>query len=129
MNASVRLAGSDEPVRERDTARPAAPHGPTREHVAGVDIDSLPIGTQLLVTTHNSSYHLTVVDPAERRVLIAGGAQFSVPRLGWVEGTWVGGGVMSPGHLQVGLPMALFASEQPIVTSRVYSVAIERPVA
>jgi hypothetical protein len=125
-----------QPTAEEGSRAPHQRHDPTgpprsvsrRTPVSGIDIDRLARGSELIVVTKNSTYHLTIVDPAARRVLIAGGAQFPVARMGSVEGA-KRGPLTCVGHLQVGLSMELLAAGQPIVTSRVYSIAVEDPAA
>jgi hypothetical protein len=115
------FVGAREPV-----AAPPSRPTPQGEPVAGVDIDALPFGSEVTVVTRNSTYHLTVADPAARRVLISGGQHFSVPRFGWVRGARNQNGITCLGRIQVGQSMALVAAGQPIVTTHVYSITVTR---
>ena len=94
--------------------------------VDGVALEALEPDTVLVVRTRHSSYRLVVLDGAQQRVLLSGGAHFPESTEVWVEGATAGGSTLKMGWIGVGLRLEIWEGRRRITTSRVESVTIER---
>lgn len=73
----------------------------------GVDLRSLSPSDALSFHTHNSEYHLVLIDPRECRVTVQGGALFSEPTEVVVRGATRGGSMLRTGWVAVGFQVEL----------------------
>ena len=87
---------------------------------SGIDVSGLEPLTRLRVRTLNTLYHLIVLSPEESKVLIQGG-RFAEP----VEASLGYGGGMLKTHIGLGMPMAIYRENGPVMTSPVRSVQAE----
>jgi hypothetical protein len=93
--------------------------------VEGVALPSLETGTVLNVMTRHSEYHVVVLDPVRRRVLVTGGRLFPESTEMRCEGATAGGSALKVGWIGVGLRLEMSIGRQRIMTSRVERVTIE----
>lgn len=89
-----------------------------------VDVQTLAPGTELVVDTLNSRYHLVVIDRSDRSVLVHGGALFDAATPARIEGSVSGGIVLRPGWITVGRSLGLIDGERRVVTSPVRSIVV-----
>jgi hypothetical protein len=90
----------------------------------GVDLQSLPPRTELVVDTRNSQYRLTVLDES-LNALVQGGRYFARQTVARVEGSTIGGSLLRIGWIGLGLCLEISVSGQRICTSRVRSIRID----
>ena len=88
-----------------------------------IDVDAL---TTLVVQTENSVYHITILRPHAREVLVQGGMFFTVRTRACLSGSSFGGSCLKLGWVGVGLRMEFHAEDQWVITSHVRSIAVER---
>ena len=93
---------------------------------SGVLVDVLPPSAAIVITTRNSRYRVVVVDGATRHVRVTGGKLFPESTEMLLEGAMTDAGIIKPGWISVGLPVAISTGLRRITTSRVESVAFER---
>lgn len=94
----------------------------------GVDLRSLPPGTELVVDTRNSRYRLVMLEDGPN-VLVQGGPYFGQETVARVEGSIVRGSLLKIGWIGLGLCLEMSARGQRIVTSCVRSIRIANSVA
>ena len=92
------------------------------ETARGIDVGDLDPLSQVVVKTRNTRYTLTVLNPADRKVIIQGGNFFGVPTEVQVEGSSFGGDAL--GSIALGMPLATVTDRGLIVTSRVESIEV-----
>jgi hypothetical protein len=126
------MIGQDTRVSSEDTSRDRT--GPVRHvvtleafacavHLAdGVALADLPPIAELEVRTRNSCYRITVVDPAESRILIQGGSFFPLPRLARLGGASLGGSLLKLGWIGYGFSLEIHADGTSIVTTPVCEI-------
>jgi hypothetical protein len=90
----------------------------------GVSIQSLNTGTEVLVQTQNSTYHLVVLDPENRRVRVTGGRLFRNETDAVIEGATAGACVLKVGWIGVGLRLEICEGDQRARTSTVDAISI-----
>ena len=96
----------------------------SRTHGVGLaDVDAF---STLVVRTRNSVYHITVLRPYAREVLVQGGAFFAARTRACLDGSNFGGSCLKLGWVGIGSHMEFHAGDQWIITSRVRSLAVER---
>jgi hypothetical protein len=93
---------------------------------SGVAIDSLDVGSELVVRTGASDYRLLVLDPRRQRVLVEGGRFLPEPVEGVLQGASGVGSLVKNGWISVGLRLELVVDRRRIVTSPVRSIRISR---
>jgi len=93
--------------------------------VTGVDIRSLLPGTELLVDTNNSRYHVVMLKRNGSNARIQGGPYFSEETDVRIEGSALTGSLLKSGWIGIGLFMEIAAGGRRVVTSRVRSVVVE----
>jgi len=98
-----------------------SPHGA----VTGIDVRSLPPGTQLVVGTHNSRYHLVMLGGNGSNARIQGGPYFSEETEARIEGSALAGSLLKSGWIGIGMFMEIMAGGRRIVTSRVQGIVVE----
>jgi hypothetical protein len=91
----------------------------------GLSIESLDVGTSLIVSTCNSEYRLIVLDGLRRSVLVKGGLLLPDATPACLQGASVGGSFVRTGWIGIGLRLEILVDRKRIVTSRVRSVAVE----
>ena len=92
----------------------------------GVDVRELAPGAIVIMRTRHSRYRLVVVEPKTQRVLVNGGEWFPEPTEAQLVGATGGGSMLKPGWIGVGLRVELLRMNQPITTSPVDDVTVER---
>jgi hypothetical protein len=93
--------------------------------VRGILIRDDSPGTNYVVVTKNSTYDITVLDGAERRVRVQGGEYFPEPVLCILSGSTYGGSVLKVGWIGLGMCMEFFHEGRPIITTAVRSIGIK----
>lgn len=93
----------------------------------GVSIPDLEAGTELKVRTRHSTYHLRVIDPENRYVVLEGGKLFPDEIEARICGSTAGGTAIKTGWIGVGLRMEIRENGRRATTSPVESIEIERP--
>ncbi len=99
------------------------PHGT----VTGIDVRSLPDGTEVVVDTHNSRYHLSMLKGNGSNARIQGGPYFREETDARIEGSALGGSLLKIGWIGIGLFMEIADGDRRIVTSRVRAIVVEPP--
>ena len=94
-------------------------------HTKGVGLADVDIFTTLVVQTDNSVYHITILQPYTREVVVQGGAFFTTRTRARLNGSSFGGSCLKLGWVGVGLHMEFHAEDQWIITSHVRSIAVE----
>ncbi len=94
-------------------------------HQGGIDVTQLEPLTRLVVRTQNTHYQITVLDPAESKVLIRGGRFFPEQVEADVCGASFGGNFLKMHWLGLGMRMEVNSQGRFIVTSPVSSVEFE----
>ena len=87
-------------------------------------VPQLALHDQLLVRTRNSTYEIIVVVPHTASVLVRGGAFFPTFAPARVAGSSWGRGFLKLHGIYAGFQMELVTDDQPIVTTRVRTVAV-----
>ena len=100
----------------------------TVSQTQGVGLTDVDVLTTLVVQTENSVYHITILQPYTREVLVQGGAFFPARTKAWLSGSSFGGSCLKLGWVGVGLHMEFHAEDQWIITSHVRSIAVEPSV-
>jgi hypothetical protein len=83
--------------------------------------DLLPL-TKLNVQTHNSSYHVTLLDPCESIALVQGGRYFQEPAEVYLCGSSYGGTLLKTSWIGFGMRMEILSQGRRVVTSPVLAV-------
>jgi hypothetical protein len=94
----------------------------------GVDLRSLPPGTELVVDTRNSRYRLVMLEDG-LNALVQGGPYFAQETVARVEGSILRGSLLKIGWIGLGLCLEISACGQRIVTSCVRSIRIANSLA
>ena len=90
----------------------------------GVALTRLEPWSRLVVQTHNTAYHLTILEPSESRVLVQGGHYFTEPTEAVLFGSSFGGSLLKVRWIGCGMRMEISADDRKIVTSPVRSVEV-----
>ena len=85
----------------------------------GVHVTALEPFTKVLVRTRNTDYHITIVEPAEWKVLVRGGRFFPVETFAFLCGSGYGGTLLKVAWVGIGLCCELSSNGLRIVTSPV----------
>ncbi|MCI0391073.1 MAG: hypothetical protein MOB07_20190 [Acidobacteria bacterium] len=96
--------------------------------LTGVDLRTLAPLDTVGVHTCNSDYEIILLNPESGSALVQGGPFFARPREAIVNGSTYGACMLEPGWVGVGLRMVISAYEQPIITSPVQTITVERGV-
>ena len=94
----------------------------------GVALTRLEPWSRLLVRTHNTAYHLTILEPSESRVLVQGGHYFAEATEAVLFGSSFGGSLLKVRWIGCGMRMEISADDRKIVTSPVRSVEVQESV-
>lgn len=96
---------------------------PTLEDVT---LGTLEACDTIYARTRNSDYEIFLLDPESGRALVRGGKYFTEPVEATVSGSTLGGCMLKPGWLSIGLRMEIYANGQRTVTSPVQLLRVER---
>ena len=88
----------------------------------GVEIGHLRPLTKLNVQTHNSFYHVTLLDPSESIALVQGGRYFQEPSEVYLCGSSYGGTLLKMSWIGFGMRMEILSQGRRVVTSPVLAV-------
>jgi hypothetical protein len=91
---------------------------------SGVRLSELSVIDELEVQTRNSSYRITILDPADGRVLVQGGAFFPLTRAARLGGASLGGSMLKVGWIGCGFCIEIHCEQQRIVTTPVRAIAV-----
>ena len=92
--------------------------------VAGIDIRSLPPGTELEVDTRNSRYRFVILDESGSNALVQGGPYFHEEAKVRINGSVLGGTLLKSGWIGLGMCIEISAGGQRVSTSHVRSITI-----
>jgi hypothetical protein len=98
---------------------------PSGVGIVGVDLRSVPTGTNVLVDTRNSRYRLVLREGGGCNVVVQGGRYFHQETEARVDGSTLGGSLLKIGWIGVGLFLEFSLRGKRIVTSRVRSISVE----
>ena len=94
--------------------------------IDGIGLVDVETFATLVVQTENSVYHITILQPHAREVLVQGGAFFPERTRACLSGSSFGGSCLKLGWVGVGLRMEFHFDDQWIVTSHVRSITVDR---
>ncbi len=94
-------------------------------HTKGVGLADVDAFSTLVVRTRNSIYHITILRPYAREVLVQGGEFFTARTRACLNGSSFGGSCLKLGWVDIGSHMEFHADDQWIITSHVRSIAVE----
>jgi hypothetical protein len=115
----VTYGGAPEPTPQ------FADFAPQSGRVTGLNLRSLPAGTEVVVDTRNSRYRFVMLDGSGWNALVEGGRYFPQETTARVEGSTLGGSLLKMGWIGLGLFLEISVHGQRIVTSRVRSIRID----
>ena len=92
----------------------------------GVGLAAVVAFSTLVVRTRNSVYHITILRPWAREVLVQGGEFFTARTRACLNGSSFGGSCLKLAWVGIGSHMEFHADDQWIITSHVRSIAVER---
>ena len=122
---------ANEVVTYRDGPGPAsqpADFGRQRDRVTGIDLHSLPAGTAVVVDTRHSRDRFVMRDGNGLNALVEGGHYFPQETIARVEGSTLGGSLLTIGWIGLGLFVELSFGGKRIITSRVRSISVRREI-
>jgi len=85
----------------------------------GLHVSRLAPVTRLAVTTRNTEYTITVIEPRDWKVLVQGGRFFPTERIAFLCGSGFGGTLLKVAWIGIGLCCELSTEGQRVVTSPV----------
>ena len=91
----------------------------------GIDLTEVDALSTLVVRTDNSVYHITVLRPSAREVLVQGGKFFPERTRACLSGSSFGGSCLKLGWVGLGMHLEFHAGNQWIITSHVRAIAVE----
>lgn len=92
--------------------------------LTGLHVGSLAPVTRLAVTTRNTEYKITVIEPREWKVLVQGGRFFPTERIAFLCGSGFGGTLLKVAWIGIGLCCELSTEGQRVVTSPVQALQV-----
>ena len=92
--------------------------------VAGIDVRSLPPGTEIDVDTRNSRYRFVILEGSGSNALVQGGPYFHEETKVRINGSLLGGSLLKSGWIGLGMCVEILAGSERVSTSRVRSIAI-----
>jgi hypothetical protein len=130
LNSRDESGGAGDTIRASRQPEPASVSqipdlAPPGGGVAGVDVRSLPPGTQLVVDTCNSRYHFFMLDGGDSSAVVQGGPYFRQETHVRISGSTLRTSLLKIGWIGLGLCVELCAGGQRVVTSRVQGISIE----
>jgi hypothetical protein len=93
--------------------------------VTGIDLRSLPPGTELVVDTRYSRYRVVMLEGPDSNALVQGGRYFRQETEARINGSTCGGGLLKSGWIGLGLFVEILAGGKRITTSGVRSIRVE----
>jgi hypothetical protein len=108
-----------------ESSPPFPAWSPSGAGLPGVDLRSLPNGTQVVVDTRNSRYRLVMLEEHGCKALVQGGRYFGRETEVDVHGSALAGCPVDDGWVGLGLSLELSLRGKRILTSRVRSIAVE----
>jgi hypothetical protein len=127
FSAQSQSSLSSSAVAHGDHAESTPSHAETLSQtrtVTGVDVRTLPAGTEVAVETSNSRYRLVMVSDHGSRALVQGGRHVGDEREARIQGSTLRGSLLRLGWIGVGLSMELSIQGRLLDTSRVRSITI-----
>lgn len=97
------------------------------DRAAGINLRALTTLDSVEVRTRNSTYRLTIVNAAESRVLVSGGAFFPTPVVATISGASLGGSMLKRGVILNGFQFEILTGRDRIVTTRVRDIRVNAP--
>jgi hypothetical protein len=97
---------------------------PQARDVSGVDVRTLPPGTEVVVDTSNSHYRFVMLDGGGSRAVVRGGRRFDDCAEVRIAGSTFGGSQLRVGWIEPGMYLELAVDGKRLGTSRVRSVSI-----
>ena len=97
---------------------------PRAGNVAGIDVRSLPPGTELEVDTLNSRYRFVILDGSGSNALVQGGPYFREEAKVRINGSLLEGSLLKSGWIGLGMRVEILDGSQRVATSRVRSITI-----
>ena len=97
------------------------------DRAAGINLRALAGLDSVEVRTRNSTYRITIVNAAESRVLVSGGAFFPTPSLATIGGASLGGSMLKRGVILNGFQFEILTGRDRIVTTRVREIRVNPP--
>jgi hypothetical protein len=97
------------------------------DRAAGINLRALASLDSVEVRTRNSTYRITIVNAAESRVLVSGGAFFPTPSLAVISGASLGGSMLKRGVILNGFQFEILTGRDRIVTTRVRDIRVNAP--
>ena len=88
----------------------------------GVETGHLPPLTKLNISTQNSYYQLTLLNPGESTAVVQGGRFFTKPSKVYFCGSSYGGTLLKMSWIGIGMRLELMSNGRRIITSPVISV-------
>lgn len=105
---------------------PAHDATPRSGIVTGIDMRSLPAGSEVIVDTCHSRYRFVVGDGSGRNAQVEGGRYFPREVNARVEGSTLGGSLLKVGWVGLGWFLELSLDGKRIITSRVRSISVPK---
>jgi len=90
----------------------------------GLHVGRLAPVTRLAVTTRNTEYKITVIEPRDWKVLVQGGRFFPTERVAFLCGSGFGGTLLKVAWIGIGLCCELSTEGQRVVTSPVQNFRV-----
>jgi hypothetical protein len=109
-----------------DHSRPSCPLTdlpPGARTMTGIDVRSLPAGSEVVVGTCNSRYRFVMLDAGGRNAMVEG-AYFPQETTVRIEGSTFGGSLLRIGWIGLDLFLELSSGGKRVVTSRVRSIGV-----
>lgn len=120
---------SEHAVTQEDqfASTPLSPDATARAgDVRGVDVRTLPPGTEVVVDTSNSHYRFVMLEGGGSRAVVQGGLRFDDCAEVRIAGSTFGGTFLRVGWIEPGMYLELAVGGKRLGTSRVRSVSILR---
>jgi hypothetical protein len=96
------------------------------QSLEGVTLQSLTPGSTIYARTRHNDYRIFLLDPESGRALVEGGRFFVEPTEATVVGSTFGGCMLKMGWIGIGLRLEILLNGQPIITSPVQALQVER---
>ena len=96
-----------------------------------LDVQRLAVNDSIRLRTRNSEYHVVLLDPASRRVMVQGGSFFAEPTEAVIRGASCGGAMLKVGWIVIDLQLELVyypsgKEPQSLITSPVDALYLQR---
>ena len=97
---------------------------PPAGNVTGIDVRSLPPGTELQVDTRNSRYRFVILEGSGSNALVQGGPYFHEEAKVRINGSLLEGSLLKSGWIELGMRVEIWDGSQRVATSRVRSITV-----